>query len=78
MSSPDGRSPRSPGCGIPSTSLKGYHDVPEAELDEARCGRVEGCPPGRRAVGQRQVDEMPHDSQHEGKINGAVSLAVSL
>lgn len=29
-----------------------------------------GLPPGRRAVGLRQVDEMPHDSQRGARAPG--------
>jgi len=42
---------------------EGYHAVARgAELIESRSRNVEGCTPGHRAVGLRQVDGMPHST----------------
>ena len=37
------------------------HDDPGAELQEVHASVRRGLPPGRRAVGLHQVDEMPHE-----------------
>jgi len=45
----------------PDDLPEGYHAVARGtELIEARSRAVEGCTPGHRAVGLRQVDGMPH------------------
>jgi len=50
-------------CGIPSTSRRATTRWPGgAELIESRSRNVEGCTPGHRAVGLRQVDGMPHST----------------
>jgi hypothetical protein len=53
---------RSPG-GLP-------HANPGAEPDHARAGSVEGLPPGRRVVGLRQIDGMPHHPSAQDRILG--------
>ncbi len=47
-------------CGVPSTSPQGYHTATRGQsyLRPRRSRR--GLPPGRRAVGLRQIDGTPH------------------
>ena len=52
----------------PDDLPEGYHAVARGtELIEARSRTVEGCTPGHRAVGLRQVDGMPHNHRRSGE-----------
>ena len=59
-------SPAGPGGRVwhPPASLKGYRTSARGRLHHARTGPVEGAP-GRRAVGLRQADGMPHEPNAE-------------
>ncbi len=44
------------------------HGAPGAEPPEAIAGPHRGLPPGRRAVGLRQIDGMPHEPQRARSV----------
>ncbi|MFZ2119657.1 MAG: hypothetical protein WAU83_24620, partial [Pseudonocardiaceae bacterium] len=51
-------------CGIPSTSLQGYHTAPRGQSQITHAPDRRGLPPGCRVVGLHQIDGMPHRSQY--------------
>jgi hypothetical protein len=54
---------------------EGYHETTRgAELSDVRSRAVEGCAPGRRAVGLRQVDGMPRSTRVVTKPWSGVQL----
>jgi hypothetical protein len=48
------------GCGVPSTSLKGYHTPARGQSQTAHVRLSRGLPPSWCVVGLRQVDGTPH------------------
>lgn len=51
------------GCGIPSTSPRATTRRPGGRATRRHHRSRRGLPPGRRVVGLRQADGMPHQSQ---------------
>ena len=62
--SPGGQVSGMVGCGIPSTSPRGYHTSARGQsFTTSAAGCVEGCPRAAARSGVRQVDGMPHEPQ---------------
>ena len=53
------------GCGIPSISRRATTRQPGSRARSRTCRFRRGLPPGRRVVGLRQIDGMPHRPVHK-------------